>query len=346
MTDTFKTSRRALLAGGGAAALAAPALIGPAIAKGEVNWRVQAVWPKASSSFGGSLQVLADMLAEQTDGRFTWELFGAGEFAKGPEIYDIVRKGVVQAGTSSASYMGQIATTSAFAYGIPGTLNDYWQVGHYNKNLGIEALMSSETEEDGVIYKAEKSYPTELVLSKEINSAADFASLKVRSSGALLDYLSAAGASASYIPGSELYQALSSGVVDGAHWGAAVGAKTMSLWEVCKYQMHPPLAFTSDCWVFNADAVEDLPDDLRLILMSLIETRYYARTAEYQLLETLAIEEGKAEQGVEVRQWPDDVQEIFVKASAQILEAEGNKSEKAAKAADTLKEFMGQLGIV
>ena len=102
MTDTFKTSRRALLAGGGAAALAAPALIGPAIAKGEVNWRVQAVWPKASSSFGGSLQVLADMLAEQTDGRFTWELFGAGEFAKGPEIYDIVRKGVVQAGTSSA----------------------------------------------------------------------------------------------------------------------------------------------------------------------------------------------------------------------------------------------------
>ena len=340
--------RRALLRAGlagGAATLAAPALIGPAIAAGEVTWRVQAVWPKASSSFAGSLGKLADMLEERTEGRFKWQLFGAGELAKGPEIFNIVSRGIAQAGTSSASYMADVSSVSAFAYGIPGTLQDFWQQSHLQKNLGIEAMMSAETEKHGVIYKAEKSYPTELILSRDINTVDDFRSLKLRASGALLDYLAGAGASPSFIPVSELYQALQTGVVDGAHYGAAVGAKTLSLWEVCKFHMKPALAFSSDAWVFNADAMEALPDDLRLHLTALLEERYYARTTEYQLLETLAIKEGQQEQGVTVKPFPEEVQALMAQASADILAREAEKSEAAATAADKLREFMGQLGI-
>ena len=54
--------------------------------------------------------------------------------------------------------------------------------------------MSAETEKHGVIYKAEKSYPTELILKAPIETAEDFSRLKLRASGALLDYLAAAGA--------------------------------------------------------------------------------------------------------------------------------------------------------
>ncbi len=348
MTQNTTHSRRALLrgaAGAGAVTLAAPALIGPAIAAGEVEWRVQAVWPKASSSFDGSLGKLASMLEERTDGRFRWQLFGAGELAKGPEIFNIVSRGVAQAGTSSASYMADVSSVSAFAYGIPGTLQDFWQQSHLQKNLGIEAMMSAETEKHGVIYKAEKSYPTELILKNPISSVEDFSRLKLRASGALLDYLAAAGASPSFVPTSELYQALSTGVVDGAHYGAAVGAKTLSLWEVCKYHMKPSLAFSSDAWVFNADAMEALPDDLRLHLTALLEERYYARTTEYQLLEVLAIKDGVENQGVTVMDFPEDVQAAMAKASAEILAREAEKSEAAATAADRLNAFMSQLGI-
>jgi TRAP-type mannitol/chloroaromatic compound transport system substrate-binding protein len=345
MTDTtFDGRRRAFLGGAAAATVAAPALVGKGLAQGQVNWRVQAVWPKASASFEGSLGVLARLLEEETDGAFKLELFGAGEFAKGPEIFNIVSRGICEMGTSSASYMADKASVNAFAYGIPGTLRDYWQQSHLQKNLGIEDLMNSETMEHGVIYKQEKSYPTELILSKRIESADDFRQLKLRSSGAILDYLSAAGASASFIPGSELYQALASGVVDGAHWGAAVGAKSMSLWEICKYHMKPALAFTSDAWIFNADAVEALPDDLRLKLMSLIETRYYARTAEYQLLELTTLKDGVENMGVEVVEFPEDVQALFAEASREILAREAERSEKAATAADRLSGFMEQLG--
>ena len=48
-------NRRTMLRGAALGALATPALVGKGIAQGKVNWRVQAHWPKASSSFTDSL---------------------------------------------------------------------------------------------------------------------------------------------------------------------------------------------------------------------------------------------------------------------------------------------------
>ena len=256
-------NRRSVLRGAAVAAVASPALVGKALAAGEVTWRVQAHWPKASSSFTDSLQVIADLLEEKTEGAFKLELLGAGEFAKGPDIYNIVRKGVVPMGTISPSYISDNAQAATFVYGIPGTLRQAWEMEHAMKNLGVEDLVNKELNEDGVHLMCEKVLPTEMTVSKKIESAADFQGLKIRSSGAMLDYLAAAGAAPQYIPGSELYQSLSSGVVDGAHWGAAIGAQSMSLWEVCKYHYKPVLAQTTDAFIMNIDAVEALPDDLR-----------------------------------------------------------------------------------
>ncbi|MGA0796267.1 MAG: hypothetical protein ACO3P0_09325, partial [Quisquiliibacterium sp.] len=77
----------------------APAIIGTASAQSKVTWKVQAHWPKASASFKDSLEWLAKELGKRTDGRFKMQLFGAGELAKGPEIFNIVKRGVVEMGT-------------------------------------------------------------------------------------------------------------------------------------------------------------------------------------------------------------------------------------------------------
>ncbi|SFS68351.1 TRAP-type mannitol/chloroaromatic compound transport system, substrate-binding protein [Sulfitobacter marinus] len=342
--ENMKLNRRSMLRGAAVAAVASPALVGKAIAAGEVTWRVQAHWPKASSSFTASLGVVAAQLEEKTEGAFKLELLGAGEFAKGPDIYNIVRKGVVPMGTISPSYISDQAEAATFAYGIPGTLRQAWEMEHAIKNLGVEALVNEDLNADGVHMMCEKVLPTEMVLSKKIESAADFQGLKIRSSGAMLDYLAAAGAAPQYIPGSELYQSLSSGVVDGAHWGAAIGAQSMSLWEVCKYHYKPVLAQTTDAFILNQDALEGLPDDLRSALVDTITTRFFLRSAEYQHFEAIALTEGVANDGVEVMTLPDDVLEMLATASAQILETEGQKGEKAAKAADIYRTLMKDMG--
>ena len=337
-------NRRSLIRGGALAALATPALIGRASAQAEVTWRVQSHWPKASGSFDDSLGALATALEERTEGAFKLEPLGAGEFAKAPDIFNIVRRGVVPMGSISPSYIQDNAEAAAFLYGIPGTLRQAWEMEHATKNLGIEDLVNRDLEPDGVTIRAEKVLPTEMTLSKRIESAADFQGLKIRSSGTMLDYLAAAGAAPQYVEGSELYQALSSGVVDGAHWGAAIGAQSMSLWEVCKYHYKPVLAQTNDAWIMNMDALEDLSPDLRQALLDVVENRFFLRTAEYQHQEAIALREGVEQNGLEVVTLPQDVLDMLSEASGTILETEGQKGENAAEAADIYRTLMKDLG--
>lgn len=344
-TEKTTQTRRKLLKSSLALA-GAPAVIGTARAQSSVTWKVQAHWPKASASFKDSLEWLAVELGKRTDGRFKMQLFGAGELAKGPEIYNIVKRGVVEMGTLSASYIMGEAEAMGLAYGIPWTFREPWEMTHYLKNLGGEALVNEELVPKGVIYRTEKAYVTEVVLNKKIQTLDEFKSLKLRSAGTLLELLGAAGASPTFVNGPELYQALATGVVDGAHWGAAQGALSMKLWEVARYHMKPPLGITTDAYVLNKGAVDKLSPDLRLILMSLLEERFFSRTAEYQHKEAVALTKGRTTMKVEVVQWPEAVQQKFSEASKALIAKEGAKGPRAAKGVDALNGLMKDLGYV
>lgn len=335
--------RRSVLAGGVALA-AAPAVIGKAKAASKVVWKVQSHWPKASASYGDSLQIIADELKANTEGQFTLQLFGAGEFAKGGEIFNIVRRGVVEMGTLSPGYIQGEAPTSGLALGVPGTFREPWEFSHFLKNMGFEDMFNEDLAKHGVVSRAEKVYPTELVVSKPINSMADFAKLKLRSSGSYLKYLEAAGASAQYIAGPELYQSLASGVVDGAHWGAAQGAQSMSLWEVAKYHMKPTMGLAMDMLIMNQKAIDALPADLRAEFFNLLDMRFWKRTTEYQYKEKVALSQGVAKQNVTVAQFPDAVLKAFAQASGKILAEERAKGGNATKGADMLVNFLKELG--
>ncbi len=342
---SISKNRRSILKGALVAA-AAPALIGPALAQQKVSWKVQAHWPKASGSFNDSLGALAKELAARTDGRFTLETFGAGEIAKDREIYNVVRRGVVQMGTISPAYILGEAQAMGLLYGVPGTLREPWEMMHFTKNLGVEKLVNEELKPKGVLIFAEKAYPTEVVLKRKISSAAELASLKIRSAGSMLEYFAAAGASPQQVAGPEIYQAISTGVVDGAHWGAAVGALSMKFWEVAPFHMKPALGITNDAWIINVAALDKLPPDLKLQLLSLIEERYFLRSVEYQHQEAMALATGRAKMNVEVVRFPDEVLAKFAEASKTILQKETAKGEIAAKGGTALSKLMSDLGYV
>ena len=101
-TSHAPLARRKLIKSSLALAVA-PAALGVGVAhaqsKTTVTWKVQAHWPKASSSFKDSLEWFAAELGRRTGGRFKMQLFGAGELAKDAEIYNIVKRGVVEMGT-------------------------------------------------------------------------------------------------------------------------------------------------------------------------------------------------------------------------------------------------------
>ncbi len=328
------------------ASVAMAAAMVPAVASADtVTWRVQTHWPSASSSYSDSLEFLRDRLLERTDGRLKLELYEAGALFPTSEIFNATRRGIVQMGTISPAYVLDRSELAGIAFGLPNAFRDVWEAVYFWRNLGFENMLREEFEQYGLYYSTDKVYATEMVVKEPIESLRDFQALNIRSSGTLQRFLTDAGAAASMIPGEELYQALSTGVVDGAHWGAVQGAKSMSLYEVAKYHVRPPLNIGGiDVFIINQQAMNQLPEDVREILIQTLDEQFYLRTIEYQYKEEITLARAMAEDGVQLMRMPDEVLSSMNEAAARIWENERAKGDKAAQAMDMLEKFLTELG--
>jgi TRAP-type mannitol/chloroaromatic compound transport system substrate-binding protein len=98
--------------------------------------------------------------------------------------------------------------------------------------------------------------------------------------------------------------------------------------------------------IMNQAAVDKLPDDLRKEFFNIVDNRFWKRSVEYQYKEVQALSDGIANQGVTVKQFPDDVLAKFKESSQAILAGEAAKGGNAKKGADMLTEFLKTLGYV
>lgn len=336
-----------LMAGMLALVVALPAAMDDSAAAAEkvITWKIQSHWPTASSSYEDSLMKLVKELKAKTDGRLVLEPYPGGALVPAKEIFPAVKRGMIQGGTISPAYVRNEIEVAGVASGLPYAFKNVWECAYFHKWLGLEEMLKKEAAAHGVYWSTDKVYPTELVLTKPVRSMADFKGLKLRSSGILQQFLTKLGAAASYLPGSEVYPALSSGVVDGAHWGAAQGAYSMNLYEVCKYHMLPPLNIAgTDVLIFNQKAIDKLPEDIRQIFYNTLETHFWERTNQYQYLEAITRAKAVKEKGVEVVRILPEEQKKITEIAMEMWEEEAKKGPEAAKAVQMAKDFLKDLG--
>lgn len=316
-----------------------------ASAQETVTWRVQSHWPQSSSSYSDSLEYLRDVLDERTDGRLKLELHAAGGLFGHDEIFNATRRGIIQMGTISPAYIMGEVPTAGIANGLPNAFQNTWEAAYFFKHLGFEDMVREEAAQHGIFYSTDKVYPTEMVLVRKPETMDDFRSLNIRSSGTLQTFLTSAGAASNSIAGSELYQALTSGIVDGAHWGAVQGALSMSLYEIAKYHVRPPLNIGGiDAFVVNQQAIDALPADVQQVFYSAMEEQFWRRTNEYIYQEQVALARAQAEHNVEVIELPEDVRGQMLQAAQQTWEQERARGGRAAEAMDMLEAFLAELG--
>src|SRR5690606_4949392 len=159
-----------------------------------------------------------------------------------------------------------------------------------------------------------------------VASLDDFRKLKIRSSGTLQRFLTAAGAAASYLPGPEIYPALSTGVITGVHWGAVQGANSMGLYEAAKYHIRPALNIAgTDAFIVNQKAIDKLPDEVRKCLIDELDEQFWMRTNEYLYQERVTLAKAISEKGVEVNQLPPEVLQHLTKVAIVEWDDEGKK---------------------
>ncbi len=325
--------------------LSAALVATPAAAQDAVTWKVQSHWPGSSSSYTDSLIRLQRVIEERTDGRLKLELYEAGALFKAKQTFNAVSRGILEMGTISPSYAQDKVSLAGIASGLPFAFRNVWEAAYFHQNMGFEQMLRDEAAEHGVYWATDKVYPTEMVVKEPIESWEDFTSLKIRSSGALQSFLTEAGAAASYIPGSELYSALDSGIVDGAHWGAAQGAFSMGLYEVAKHHVQPALNIAgTDVIIVSQKALDKLPEDIQKIVKDALDEQFWVRTNEYLYKERITLAKAIEEQGVQVNVMPDEVQDKLVATAQAMWDEEGKRSENAKKALDMLKGYLAELG--
>ncbi len=341
-------SRRKFLksgaAGASVAAVAGAGLVSgaPALAQGREKLTMVTSWGRGLAGVHDAAQYFADAVNSITDGTLEIDLKANGELVSGiPAVFDAVASG--QADMYHAAdyyYVGQhpaMAFFTAVPFGMtPLELNNwYYHMGGHElhrevgEELGLVSFLAGQTgPQAGGWFK------------KEINSADDFKGLKFRMPGLGGKALGKLGASVQTIAGSEIYQALSSGAIDGTEWIGPWADEKIGFQEITKIYytagFHEPGAGLSVAT--NIDRWEELsPAHQKAIEIAA------AAANSWNLHQFLANNSQALDRliagGVEAKEFPDDVWDAFGKAAIETLD-ENMDDELFAKTRASVEEAM------
>ena len=323
--------RRQLLQGAGAMAGAAVlAACGQQAERGSASaeqprrrWKMVTTWPRDLPGVGSGAQRLADRIGELSNGRLQIELYGAGELVPAFEVFDTVGSGTAEMGHGAAYYwkgkipasqffgsvpfgMTAAETTSWLYYG--GGL-ELWQ-GIYRPH-GVQVFAAGNT---GVQMGGWYNRP--------IDSSADLRGLKIRIPGLGGEVMRRLGANVINLPGSEIFTALSTGVIDATEWIGPWNDLTFGLHQAAQYYYYPGWqepGSTLECLI-NAKAWNELPADLQAIVRIACQSITLDIHAEYTSRNQQALQTLVGEHGVELRQFPEQVLRDLRTTSQQVLE--------------------------
>ncbi|MCE8518705.1 TRAP transporter substrate-binding protein [Ruegeria pomeroyi] len=306
---------------GGAAAAATTALAAPAYAQGKRTLTMVTTWGRGLAGVHDSAQRVADNITAMSDGNLTVDLKAAGELVGAFEVFDAVSSGQADMYHGADYYfVGQhpgYAFFTAVPFGMTAQelVNWYYHDGGHELHdelgqiFGLKSFLGGNTGAQAGGW-----------FSKEINGPEDFNGLKFRMPGLGGKALGKLGASVQNIPGSEVYQALSSGAIDGTEWIGPWADEKAGFQEITKTYytagFHEPGAGLSVAT--NRDVFESLsPAHQKIIEVAAGECHQW-NLAQFLSNNGSALQRLQAG-GVKVLEFPDSVWDAFGKASQEVM---------------------------
>ncbi|MAI58353.1 MAG: ABC transporter substrate-binding protein, partial [Rhodobacteraceae bacterium] len=209
--------RNSTLAGGAAAAatLGAPAVAG---GHGKTLTMVQS-WPRGFAVLDDAARFFGDMVSQMSDGTLTIDRKAPGELVGALEVFDAVTSGQADMYHSADYYFIGQHPALAFFTAVPfgGVAQEFSNWYYHGGGQQIHDEIGEMFNFKGLI-AGNTGGQSGGWFRKEMSSADDFKGLKFRMPGLGGKALGKLGASVQNIPGGELYQALSSGALDGLEW--------------------------------------------------------------------------------------------------------------------------------
>lgn len=306
----------------GGTAAAASTLAAPAYAQGNRTLTMVTTWGRGLAGVFDAAQRCADSITAMSDGSLTVEIKAAGELVGAFEVFDAVSSGQADMYHGADYYfVGQhpgYAFFTAVPFGMSAQeLANWYYHGDgmgFHDQLGevfnLKSFLAGNTgAQAGGWY------------SKEMNSPEDFNGLKFRMPGLGGEALGKLGASVQNLPGSEVYQALASGAIDGTEWIGPWADEVAGFQEITKTYytagFHEPgagLTLATNRDVFN----ELSPAHQKIIEIAAAETHQW-NLAQFLNNNGAALQRLISE-GVQVREFNDGIWDAFGAASKEVLD--------------------------
>lgn len=304
------------------ATTATKALAAPAIITGKQQWKMVLTWQKVLPGLGTGAVRLANRISRLSNGKLEIKVYGGGELVPPQGVFDAVSQGVAEMGHSAPYYWLSKHKASAFFCALPAGLTAQEQKGwlyfgggqklwdRLYAPFGLKAFPAGNTGvQMGGWFK------------KEVNSLKDIRGLKMRIPGIGGEVFSKLGGSAQTIPPQELFTAMQSGVIDAVEWVGPWNDLALGFHRVSKVYYGPGFqeAGANLELMVNKKAYDGLSKELQLIIKCACATENELMAAEYHANNIKAYNTLKKKYNVDIRPYPKEVMEAFLKTSNEVV---------------------------
>lgn len=325
----------------GGTAAAATTLAAPAYAQGKRTLTMVTAWGRGLAGVFDAAEHAASTITAMSDGNLTVEIKAAGELVGAFEVFDAVTAGQADMYHAADYYFTgqhpgyQYFTAAPFGMTAQELLNWY----HHGEGaafhdelgqiFGLKSFIAGNTGAQAGGW-----------FSKEINGPEDFNGLKFRMPGMGGQALGKLGASVQNLPGSEVYQALASGAIDGTEWIGPWADEKAGFQEITKFYytagFHEPGAALS--LATNREVYESLsPAHQKIIEVAAGEAHQWS-LAQFLNNNGAALQRLQAG-GVKTLEFPDSVWDAFGAAAKETLDSY-NDDELFARIRSSVEESM------
>ncbi len=331
----------------GALGVGATALAAPAIAQGNITWRMVTTWPKNFPGLGVGAQRLADRITAASGGRLTVQVYSAGELVPPLQSLDAVIDGTAEMSHGAAYYWQNKSPALSFFTGVPYGMTTP-ELTAWVRYLGGQEIWDEIYDQFGVqgFLSGNTGTQTGGWFRNELNSVEDVKGIRFRTPGLGGQVWEKLGATVTNMAAGEIFQALQSGTLDAAEFVGPYNDLALGFHQVAKNYYMPSFVESGLATelVVDKKKYQDLPDDLQALIRDISQAEYDQVSSDFVANDPRALKTLVEDHGVIVRNFPDDIMEAGAKASVEVIEGLLGSDDALVK--KTAESFVEALNLV
>ncbi|MFV0245088.1 MAG: TRAP transporter substrate-binding protein [Qingshengfaniella sp.] len=314
--------RRSFITKAGLVGASATTLAAPALAQGNITWRMVTTWPKNFPGLGVGAQRLGDRITAASGGRLTVQVYAAGEMVPPLQSLDAVIDGSAEMSHGAAYYWQNKSTALSFFTGVPFGMTSR-ELASWVRYMGGQEIWDEIYDQFGVQAFLSGDTGTQAGgwFRNEITGLDDIKGLRFRTPGLGGRVWEKLGATVTNMAAGEIFQALQSGTLDAAEFVGPYNDLALGFYQVAKNYYFPSFVEPGLATEIVVDKAkyQALPDDLQAIVRDCAQAEYDQVACDFYANDPRALQTLINDHGVNVRQFPDEIIEAGAVAATELL---------------------------